>query len=220
MVRDDMRLLVLFLVQFMSHCLDVSARMSESLFDFLFQRQGSKPLEVELQRALYTSLRLQVFGFPQHTVVNELPDVGAGRADVAIIRPNWRIVIEVKRELDDASREGIRRYIGQAASYELTGPRIGLLVVLDLCSQKDWALTLEDNCWVECVQGDGDAVERLVVVLRVPGMRTVPSRMRTPGLASIPRRRLKAGKCPDKGREFRSREWQAKNRVVDAPVRN
>jgi hypothetical protein len=179
-VRDDIRLLALFVTTFLSHCLDVGSRMSEAMFNFLFDRDGSKPLEIELQRAVYTALRVQVCGFPQHTVVNELPDVAAGRADVAIIRPSWRMVVELKRELDDASRAGIKKYLGQTASYNLTGPRIGILVVLDLCSQKEWALTLQDNCWVESIAGEGDTYPRAVLVFRIPGMRTVPSAARTP----------------------------------------
>ena len=115
--------------------------------------------------------------------MSELPDVAASRADVAVILPSWRLVIEVKRESRDASREGIRRYLGQAASYELTGPGICVLVVLDLCSQKDWTVTLEDNCWVESVAGEGDSVPRAILVFRIPGMRTLPSAMRTPALA-------------------------------------
>ncbi|HJW56941.1 MAG TPA: hypothetical protein VJ577_16870 [Burkholderiaceae bacterium] len=177
--REDTVLLVFFLIKFLSHCLDVGSRMADRTFAFLFEQPG-QPLEQALQHALYTCLRLQVFGFPQHTVVNELPDVGTGRADVAVVFPTWRNVIEVKRELADASRAGLRAYLGQAASYLLTGPKIGFLVVLDLCSQKDWALTLEDNCWVETVQTDRDSVARKVLVFRIPGCRKPPSSVKTP----------------------------------------
>jgi hypothetical protein len=83
-------------------------------------------------------------------------------------------------ELDDASRGGLRQYLGQAASYQLTGPRIGFLVALDLCSQKAWAFTLEDNCWVETIQAVGDSVPRKVVVFRVPGCRKLPWSIKTP----------------------------------------
>jgi hypothetical protein len=179
-VRADVQYLLLFLLNFLSHCLDVGSRMAEGMFSFLFNRESGEPYEKELQHALFVLLRVQVGGFPQHQITAELPDVSAGRADVAIIRPNWRIVIEVKRELEDASREGIRRYLGQAASYTLTGPKIGVLMVLDLCSQKRWTLALDDNCWVESVGSEDDTIRRLVVVFRVPGMRVLPSATRTP----------------------------------------
>ena len=141
-VRSDVQVVMLFLIHFLGHSLDVGSRMAEGIFSFLFDRGNPKALEIDLQRALYTTLRMQLLGIPQHSVVCELPDVAAGRADIAVILPSWRLVIEVKREAANASRAGIRQYLGQAASYELTGPRIGVLVVLDLCSQKDWTLTL------------------------------------------------------------------------------
>lgn len=186
-VREDTVLLAFFLIKFLSHCLDVGSRMADRTFAFLFEQPG-QPLEQSLQHALYTCLHMQVFGFPQHTVVTELPDVATGRADIAVIFSTWRNVIEVKRELADASRAGLCAYLGQAASYLLTGPRIGFLVVLDLCSQKGWALTLEDNCWVETIQTASDNVPRKVLVFRIPGCRKTPSSVKTP-----------AGALPDNG---------------------
>ena len=179
-VQQDLTFLVFYLLVFLSHCLDVGKRMADSSFSFLFERSGDKPLEVELQSALFTWLRIQLLGFPQHTVISEAYDVAAGRADIAVIRPNWRIPIEVKRELQDASRTGIRKYLGQSASYALTGPRFGFLVVLDLCTQKQWTLTLEDNCWVEDVTSQEDTISRKILVFRVPGMRSIPSATITP----------------------------------------
>lgn len=158
--------------------------MADKTFAFLFEQPGP-PLEQSLQHALFTSLRMQVVGFPQHTVVTELPDVATGRADIAVIFPTWRNVIEVKRELADASRAGLRAYLGQAASYLLTGPRIGFLVTLDLCSQKGWTLTLEDNCWVETIQAGADNTPRKVLVFRIPGCRRPPSTIKTPAGAIL-----------------------------------
>jgi hypothetical protein len=183
-VRRDVRILLNYLILYLVHCLDVTPRMAEGQFTFLLDRGGAKPLEVELQKSLWTYLRLQANGFPPHQVLREVHDVGSGRADIAIARPDWRAVIEIKRELDDPSRDGIRKYLGQAATYELTGPRIGFLVVLDLCSQKEWPLTLQDNCWIEAVAGSGDSQPRLVVVWRIPGMRRAPSDTRTLGIKS------------------------------------
>lgn len=182
-VRDDARILLAHLIHFLVHCLEVTPSMGKGLFDFLFERDGAKPLEVELQRALWTSLRLQIHGFPQHLILREAADIGAGRADIAIVRPTWRPVIEIKRELADASRDVIRKYLGQAASYTLTGPRLGFLVVLDLCSQGEWTLPLEDNCWIETVSSPDDSVCRSVVVIRIPGWRKTPSQVSTPGPA-------------------------------------
>lgn len=179
-VRTDTRVLLKYLILFLAHCLDVTPAMAEGTFDFLFERDGAQPLEKELQRTLFHFLRLQAGGFPQHQIVRELPDVATGRADIAVVRPHWRIVVEIKRELDDCSRRGISKYLGQTSSYELTGPLIAFLVVLDLQSQKEWPLTLKDNCWVEKVEGPGDSRPRLVCVWRIPGARRPPSATKTP----------------------------------------
>lgn len=178
--RRDTRVILKFLILFLGHCLDVTPTMAEGTFDFLFQRDGGLPLEKEMQRTCWQFLRLQANAFPQQQVVRELPDVAAGRADIAIVRPEWRMVLELKRETSDGSRVGIQRYLGQAAAYELTGPRIGFLMVLDLQSQRDWALTLHDNCWIEEVMAPGDSVPRMICVFRIPGARKAPSSTSTP----------------------------------------
>ncbi|PZR31472.1 hypothetical protein [Caulobacter segnis] len=179
-MRGDARSLITYLHLFLSHCLDMTPAMAKGTFDFLFAKDATTPLEVELQRACWHFLRLQANGFPQHQISRELPDVGGGRADIAIVRPGFRMIIEVKRELVDASRQAIRQYLGQVATYELTGPRIGFLIVLDLVSQRGWPLTLEDNCWVEAVQTSQDSAPRMVCVWRIPGGRQAPSKVATP----------------------------------------
>lgn len=179
-MRSDVGALITYLTLFLGHCLDMTPAMAKGGFEFLFADGRAKPLEEELQRACWHFLRLQAHGFPHHQIIRELNDVGGGRADIAIVRPQHRLVIEIKRELADASREGISKYLGQTAAYELTGPRIGFLVVLDLVSQRGWPLTLEDNCWVEQVQAPNDTVPRTVCVWRIPGARRTPSAITTP----------------------------------------
>ncbi|WP_284876681.1 hypothetical protein [Brevundimonas sp. MEB006b] len=182
-VRSDVRVLIKNMIRFLAHCLDVTPTAADGFFDFLFALKDEVPLERELQKSLWHSLCLSADGVPQHQIHRETPDIGAGRADISVTRPDWRCIIEIKRELVDASREGIRKYLGQAASYLLTGPKLGFLVVLDLCSQKDWSLTVEDNCWVEQVQGAADSAPRAIIVWRIPGGRPAPSSVRTPTMA-------------------------------------
>lgn len=179
-VRSDVRVLIKNMIRFLAHCLDVTPSAADGFLGFLFSAKDEAPLERELQKSLWHSLCLNSDGIPQHQILRETPDIGAGRADISITRPDWRCVIEIKRELADASREGIRKYLGQAASYLLTGPRLGFLVVLDLCSQKDWSLTVEDNCWIEHVQGAADSAPRAIIVWRIPGGRPAPSSVKTP----------------------------------------
>lgn len=182
-VGSDIRVLIKNMIRFLAHCLDVTPSAAEGFFDFLFALKDEVPLERELQKSLWHSLCLSADGIPQHQIQRETPDIGAGRADISITRPDWRCVIEIKRELVDASREGIRKYLGQAASYLLTGPKLGFLVVLDLCSQRAWSLTVEDNCWIEQVQGAADSAPRVIVVWRIPGGRPAPSSVKTPVMA-------------------------------------
>ena len=179
-IGSDIRVLIKNMIRFLAHCLDVTPSAADGFFDFLFALKDEFPLERELQKSLWHSLCLSADGIPQHQIQRETPDIGAGRADISITRPDWRCVIEIKRELVDASREGIRKYLGQAASYLLTGPKLGFLVVLDLCSQRDWSLTVEDNCWIEQVQGATDSAPRMIVVWRIPGGRPAPSSVKTP----------------------------------------
>lgn len=182
-IGSDIRVLIKNMIRFLAHCLDVTPTAADGFFDFLFALKDEFPLERELQKSLWHSLCLSADGIPQHQIQRETPDIGAGRADISITRPHWRCVIEIKRELVDASREGIRKYLGQAASYLLTGPKLGFLVVLDLCSQRDWSLTVEDNCWIEQVQGATDSAPRMIVVWRIPGGRPAPSSVKTPVMA-------------------------------------
>ncbi|WP_175830847.1 hypothetical protein [Burkholderia cenocepacia] len=179
-VRRDVDVFIIFLLRFLSHCLDVGFEMGKTSFSFLFHHAGAKPLEQQLQEAMFTWLHLVAWGFKNHQVRREVPDVASGRADLAITTEAWTMYAELKRESTDASRAGLTKYLGQASTYQLTGPRIGFLVVLDLCTQKDWTLALEDNCWVESVQTAQDSSPRMVVVFRIPGMRPVPSDVVTP----------------------------------------
>lgn len=179
-VANDVNAVVAFLIKFLAFCLNVSFEMAKPSFLFLFQPDGNLPLEKELQISMFQSMHLGMTRFSSHQIHRELHDVSRGRADLSITCADWSLIIELKRESSDASRVGITQYLGQAATYLLTGPRIGFLVVLDLCSQKQWPLTLADNCWVESVKGQGDSEPRMILVCRIPGMRPVPSDIVTP----------------------------------------
>lgn len=179
-LAEDVNAFIAFQIRFLALCLDIGADMAKPTFQFLFQSDGNLPLEKDLQAAMFQWMRLGMPPFSSHQIQREAHDVSRGRADLAITCAAWLMIIELKRESSDASREGISKYLGQAASYTLTGAGIGFLVVLDPCSQKDWPLRLADNCWVESVQGPGDSQPRMIVVFRIPGMRPVPSSIVTP----------------------------------------
>jgi hypothetical protein len=175
--RDVIALITLHILRFLHTCLDIGSAMAGETFGFLFDKGTSKPLEIELQRALLYWLKAQAVGFPEHTVLPEASDVASGRADLAIILPTWRFIIEVKRESSDASRDGLKKYLGQTAAYVSTRPRIGMLAALDICGQKNWAFDFDDNCWNEAIDlaQATDGIDRRIIVVRIPGSRTVPS---------------------------------------------
>ncbi|WP_454826647.1 hypothetical protein [Paraburkholderia xenovorans] len=189
-IRADVNQFVVFLIRFLTHCLNVGYDISNKTFSFLFKNGVGLPLEKEMQAAMFHWLHLMFEGFESHKVIREAHDVARGRADLAIVCDGWRMVAELKRELTDASRAGLTKYLGQPATYQIDGPRISFLIVLDLCSQRTWPLTLDDNCWVETVQTVADSVPRMVVVFRIPGLRPVPSRIVTPktGLEKVKQR--------------------------------
>lgn len=179
-VRADANQFVVFLIRFLTHCLNVESDISNKTFSFLFQQGEDLPLEKDLQAAMFHLLHIVFDGFESHRVIREAHDVARGRADLAIVCPGWRMVAELKRESTDASPDGLAKYLGQAATYQIDGPRISFLVVLDLCSQRTWPLTLDANCWVETMRTVTEPTPRMVVVFRVPGLRPVPSRIVTP----------------------------------------
>jgi hypothetical protein len=179
-VRADVNQFVVFLMRFLTHCINVGYDISNRTFSFLFEKSDELPLEKELQAAMFHWLQILFSGFESHKVIREPVDVARGRADLAVICDGWRMVAELKREWTDASPNGLAKYLGQAGTYSIDGPRISFLVVLDLCEQKNWPLGLEDNCWVEKVQTAADSVPRIVVVFRIPGRRPVPSSIETP----------------------------------------
>ncbi|OYD77452.1 UNVERIFIED_ORG: hypothetical protein BDU10_2557 [Burkholderia sp. CF145] len=199
-VETDVSALIVFLIQFTTLCLNVSSDNAGPAFQFLFEPDGNLPLEKELQIAMFHSMHFSVSGFQSHQIHTEAHDISRGRVDIAISCVEWMMKLELKREKSNASKEGISKYLGQAGSYLLTGARIGFLVVLDLCYQKEWPLTLDDNCWVEAVKGPGDSEPRLIVVFRIPGIRPVPSSIRTPAVQTeaVAKRPGKRGVKADK----------------------
>ena len=104
-------------------------------------------------------------------------DVAAGRADLSVTRSH-RLVIEVKRELSDASRPALHAaYGGQAAAYSAGGPRISLELVLDLTDHSDGVPSLANSVWVDEVIAGGEI--RHVVTVVVRGNRPAPRETRT-----------------------------------------
>jgi hypothetical protein len=106
----------------------------------------------------------------------EAQEVGGGRIDLMFTFDGFRFVIELKREEADASHEGLKKYLRQAGAYQVTDIAVGMLMVLDLTASPV-APHLRDNVWVDLLRAsEAGGTDRHIVVLRVPGNRTAPSR--------------------------------------------
>jgi hypothetical protein len=100
--------------------------------------------------------------------------IGGGRIDLVFTFGSFRFVIELKRDGTDTSPEGLRTYLGQTSTYQVTDVPIGMLIVLDLTGSPPSHIL--DNVWMERVPpAHPGGTERFVVVVRVPGNRKVPS---------------------------------------------
>ena len=107
----------------------------------------------------------------------ESQDVGGGRVEIVFPLSGDRFVVELKREQADASKESLKDYLNQVAAYQATSICIGMLVVLDLATQ-GLPAHLRDNVWVEQVPPPiPGGTSRFVLVVRIPGNRTSPSRL-------------------------------------------
>jgi hypothetical protein len=107
----------------------------------------------------------------------EPTNIGGGRADVALKATGERMVIEVKRETDDASFASLAsHYAGQTADYQNVSIRLGFLLVLDLTAPKLEG-TPHIRSLVQChsLQRLGETEPRHVVIIKVPGRRYSPS---------------------------------------------
>jgi hypothetical protein len=107
----------------------------------------------------------------------EPTNLGGGRADVVLKTTGERMVIEVKREMDDASFDSLAsHYAGQTTDYQNVSIRLGFLLVLDLTAPKLEG-TPHIRSLVQCrpIQRPGESDMRHVVIFKVPGRRLLPS---------------------------------------------
>lgn len=168
-VRDRFESLVEKVVLFLHSRMNVEKGGAAGRFAYLFDAGA---LEVELARDLKSWLEGNYPG----SVLAEVREIGGGRTDLIVQFDAFRLVMELKRELDDASRGGLGGYLPQVAAYESTDVALGMLVVLDLTPKPTAPANLRDNVWVDVVEGPsaGDR-PRFVVAVRVPGNRESPS---------------------------------------------
>jgi hypothetical protein len=174
-VRDDFLEVLDLTIRFVRHHYDIERREASPQLAYLFWHtgEGDPPLEEALARDYHA--HLQIFTM-QSRARHEVRGIGTGRVDVLIAYGTHEFSAEIKRELRGASREGLGRYLRQAASYPASGVRLGLLIVLDLTPKPDGVEAVEALMYVDIVPGvSTDDLPRHIVVAKVPSNRPVPS---------------------------------------------
>lgn len=145
---------------------------------FLRATGSTAPLEQPLHQDYYEWLSQ---GPIYNTIQAEPINRGRGRADVLVKFREASFCVECKRELHDASRDGLRAYLGQAAVYTDTDTALGMLLALDLTIPSTGAPDLFSSTWVERIKREQEEHPRYVVVCRLPGSKRDPSATMTPG---------------------------------------
>lgn len=110
----------------------------------------------------------------------EVQEVGAGRVDIQVTFPGFRLYLELKADETMVPVEEKHKYIKQTATYQATDVQIGFLVVLRLAAPKDKGPSphLRDYVNHTTIEIPGGRDERHVVMLEIPGRQTKPSSVR------------------------------------------
>ncbi|MDG4834201.1 hypothetical protein O7627_33595 [Solwaraspora sp. WMMD1047] len=140
--------------------------------------EGERWLEKAVQDDCLQHLK-QVL--PPGTVRREEIDTASGRTDITYTpEPGMRFVIEVKRHLNNWTRNSIeKKYIAQAANYTATGPPFGILLVGDHSDHKSGYPDLADSVWTAQRSRSPTETPRLIVVGVLPIARPSPSDLRS-----------------------------------------
>ncbi|MBO9127932.1 MULTISPECIES: hypothetical protein [unclassified Rhizobium] len=184
-VRGHFLALVLGVANFLAQKLDSSVEL-DRFSEYLFERGKPLPHEKDLQQDFLRHARSA--GLP---VSDERRGIAGGRADVVYTADGVAIVIEVKRELVDASFSNLLASYGeQTVIYQATNVKLGVMLVLDL-SKKNSRLAHMDT-WYETRIGDllNDGTERAVLIVKVPGRRETPSTATKASKAEQGKRRI------------------------------
>ena len=152
-----------------------NTRKNHPAMGYLFK--GSKmPLESALQGDYFTYMSTQP---SVGDVQVEIMDIASGRADVLFSFVSYRICTEVKRELADCSFDNLSTlYLGQVMEYGNTSSKLGILLVLDLTEKPNGLGSFESNVKLEISSRPGDTLNRGVVIIKVPGNRLTPNKVK------------------------------------------
>lgn len=130
-VRTAFQELLLLTLRFLNARQNSSKEGLGKRLAYLFAPEAGKPLPLEEDLAQdYVDFLQSAYSGPQ--VHTEVRHIGGGRVDVLVTFGRFHFSAELKRELDDAGRESLRKYLAQEGLYEGTDVPLGFLLVLDL----------------------------------------------------------------------------------------
>ncbi|WP_371158376.1 hypothetical protein [Jannaschia sp. 2305UL9-9] len=132
-------------------------------------------IENDLQRDLREWLRGNMSGVG---IQPEVPGMAAGRSDLYIDFGDTQFVIELKRHQGVVDEDVGRGYRAQAVAYQATGPKLGMLGILELVDRAGPPASLIECVWVDAYVPEGSSLARHLVVFKVPGMLKPPSKMK------------------------------------------
>lgn len=166
--------ILLFMVRFIFNRIELS-RKDDPTSAYLFENSdGTLPLEDDLQSDYFRWLSTHIAGSQL-----EPTNVAGGRADVALKGGSERIAIEVKREMKDASFDGLeKRYFAQSADYQNVSVRLGFMLVLDLATpNREGTPHITELFAVRKQRRNNEVQPRHIVIVKVPGRRLRPSEL-------------------------------------------
>ena len=163
---------LLWTVRFMFNRLELT-RGDDPGGSYLFERDdGTLPHEDELQEDYFRWVATNAAGTDL-----EPTNVASGRADLRIRSGSERLVVEVKREESNCSFDALAAaYAAQTSDYQNVSIRLGVLLVLDLATpNRDGTPHITSLFQMRKIQRPGEAEQRLILIVKVPGRRKVPS---------------------------------------------
>ena len=163
---------LLWTVRFLKNRLEMTKKDDPSVTYLFETADGSLAPENALQDDYFRWLSTQ-----SASGEIEPTNIGSGRADVVLKTTGERIVIEIKREIKDASFDSLEKsYAGQTTDYQNVSIRLGFLLVLDLTGSKlDGTPHIRSLAQCRSIQRTGEAEPRQIVIVKVPGRRYLPS---------------------------------------------
>ena len=163
--------IVYFLLHFLHACTN-RASPADPLSSYLFERSIK---DLPHEDALQNHFQVLLSGW-MGQMGYEVRGVSSGRCDVVFSRGAERFVVEVKRELKDASTAALfAAYGAQTEEYQNSSWRLGILLVLDLTRDDGKGLHMKDAVARRVAQRDGESAGRTIFLTKIAGRRLTPS---------------------------------------------